>query len=151
MKSWRIVVHLDYNLLERCDGCGACSDICPSCLNLPGYDPRKVIKDILADNYEHWLTSKSIWQCLECHNCLELCYQRYGFENAMTAMRTLAAKRGITPPQVKRGWDIFLKTGRLGDPQLPARKRLGLPPAAKGGTEDLKRLFKVYKHSKGTK
>ncbi len=139
---------LDLKLLEVCSRCGACYHICPSCLNLPDYDPRAVIKDILAGKYEKWLNHKSIWQCLECHHCLEICFQRYGFENAMTAMRTVASKKGITSPQVKRGWDMFIKTGRLGEPMASARKKLNLPESAKSGAEDFKKMVKLYQEEK---
>ncbi|GMR04595.1 MAG: hypothetical protein BMS9Abin23_0495 [Thermodesulfobacteriota bacterium] len=132
--------HLNMNLLEMCSKCGACYDVCPSSLAFRTYDPRAVIKDILEGNFEHWLQSKEIWQCLECHHCLEMCYQNYGFENAMTAMRTLATKKGYFPPQVKRGWAMFVKTGRLGEPNTGARKRLGLPEARKSGREEFKKL-----------
>ncbi|HAG50987.1 MAG: hypothetical protein A2X87_06665 [Deltaproteobacteria bacterium GWC2_42_51] len=139
---------LNPKLLEVCSRCGACYHICPACLNLEGYDPRAVIKDILAGTYEKWLNHKSIWQCLECHHCLEICFQHYGFENAMTAMRTLTAKKRMTPVQVKRGWDMFIKTGRLGEPAAPARKKLGLPEAAKSGAEDFKKIVKIYQERK---
>lgn len=139
---------LNFKLLEQCSKCEACYNICPSCLNLEGYDPRAVIKDILAGQYEKWLEHKSIWQCLECHFCLEMCYQHYGFENAMTAMRLLAAKKGMTPPQVKRGWDMFIKTSRLGEPATSARKKMGLPEAAKSGAEDFKKIMKIYQERK---
>ena len=133
--------HLDMKLLEMCSRCGACYDVCPSCLTFPGYDPRAVIRDILKGEYEHWLRSKHIWQCLECHHCLEMCYQHYGFENAMTAMRTIATKKGYYPAQVKRGWTMFVKTGRLGEPNAGARKRLGLPEAKKGGGDEFKIIY----------
>ena len=139
---------LDLKLLEVCSRCGACYHICPSCLNLPDYDPRAVIKDILAGKYEKWLNHKSIWQCLECHHCLEICFQHYGFENAMAAMRTVASKKGITSPQVKRGWDMFIKTGGLGEPMASARKKLNLPEAAKSGAEDFKKMVKIYQEEK---
>ncbi|MBI5874326.1 MAG: 4Fe-4S dicluster domain-containing protein [Deltaproteobacteria bacterium] len=140
---------LNIKLLEVCSKCGACYHICPSCLNLnEGYDPRAVIKDILAGQYEKWLSHKSIWQCLECHHCLEICFQHYGFENAMAAMRTLASKKGLAPTQVKRGWDMFIKTSRLGEPAAPARKKLGLPEAAKSGAEDFKKILKIYQERK---
>jgi heterodisulfide reductase subunit C len=135
---------LNLKLLEVCSRCGACYHICPSCINLPDYDPRAVIKDILAGKYEKWLNHDSIWQCLECHHCVEICFQHYGFENAMTAMRTIAAKMGITPPQVKRGWEMFIKTGKLGEPMASARKKLNLPEAKKSGTEDFKKMVKIY-------
>ena len=139
---------LNLKLLEVCSRCGACYHICPSCLNLEGYDPRAVIKDILAGTYEKWLNHKSIWQCLECHHCLEICFQHYGFENAMAAMRTVASKKGLATSQVKRGWDMFIKTSRLGEPMASARKKLNLPEAAKSGAEDFKKLVKIYQEKK---
>ncbi|MBI5559939.1 MAG: 4Fe-4S dicluster domain-containing protein [Deltaproteobacteria bacterium] len=138
-------IHLDFDLLEKCNRCGACYDICPSCLNIDGYDPRAVIKDILNGNAGRWLTSVHIYQCLECHHCLEICYQNYGFENAMTAMRLRAARQGIHPPQVRRGWDMFVKTSRLGEPSLAARKKLGLPEPRESGKEEFLKLLEVYR------
>lgn len=140
---------LNIQLLELCSRCGACFSICPSCITLPGYDPREVIKDIISGDWEKWLSSKAIWQCLECHHCLELCFQHYGFESAMTAMRTIAAKRGIHPVQVKRGWEMFVKTSRLGEPALPARKKLGLPEPNKSGVEDFKKMHALLKEKRG--
>ena len=139
---------LDFNLLAQCAGCEACYSICPSCITFESYDPRAVIKDILAGDHEKWLDGESIWQCLECHYCLEMCYQHYGFENAMTAMRALATKRGIFPIQVKRGWEMFVKGGRLGEPNLPARKKLGLPEPKKGAPEEFMKLHELVKRSR---
>lgn len=139
---------LNFDLLKKCNECGGCYSICPSCMHIADYDPREVIKDLIHGEHEKWLNSKQIWQCLECHHCLEICYQHYGFENAMTALRLLATKKGIHPPQVKRGWEMFAKTGRLGEPQMPARKKLGLPEPAASGTEEFKKLFAVYSERK---
>ncbi|MCK5236367.1 MAG: 4Fe-4S dicluster domain-containing protein [Deltaproteobacteria bacterium] len=139
---------LNFDLLQKCLGCGACYDLCPSSLHIEGYDPRAVIGDILQGEHEKWLEHKSIWQCLECHHCLEICYQHYGFENAMTAMRMLATKKGLNPPQVKRGWEMFAKTGRLGEPAMPARKKLNLPEPAASGKEEFVKLYEIYKKSK---
>ena len=62
-----------------------------------------------------------------------------------------AAKKGTTPPQVKKGWDIFMKTGKLGEPTASARKKLNLPEAAKSGAEDFKKIVKIYQERKETK
>lgn len=136
-------VNLDFRLLGECLKCGACYHVCPSSLNIEGYDPRAVIKDILAGEYKKWLGSKHIWQCLECHQCLEMCFQHYGFENAMTAMRAVATRMGANPPQVKRGWDTFIKTGRLGEPS-PKRKKLNMPELKASGSEELHTLLALY-------
>ena len=132
---------LDLKLLEMCSKCGACYAICPSCVNIPGYDPRAVISDILEGEHEKWINHHSIWECLECHFCLEMCYQHYGFENAMTALRNIATRKGSHPPQVKRGWEMFVKTSRLGEPALPARKKLGLPEPKASGAEEFRKLY----------
>ncbi|MCK4738523.1 MAG: 4Fe-4S dicluster domain-containing protein [Deltaproteobacteria bacterium] len=141
---------LNFDLLKKCADCGACYDLCPSSLHIEGYDPRAVIKDILAGDFEKWTDSEHIWQCLECHHCVEICFQHYGFENAMTAMRKYATRSGKHPIQVKRGWDMFAKTGRLGEPNLGARKRLNLPEPAESGEEEFKKLFAIYKADKKT-
>jgi len=146
-----IEARLDMKLLEMCSKCGACFSICPACQYLPGYDPRAVIADILKGEWEKWIPSKSIWQCLECHHCLETCFQHYGFENAMTALRTVAAKRGAHPVQVKRGWDMFVKTSRLGEPALPARKKLDLPPPKDAGAAEFKKLHALIKTAREEK
>ena len=138
---------LNFKLLEMCADCGACYNVCPSCLHIEGYDPRAVIKDILAGTHERWLTSKHIWQCLECHHCLEICFQHYGFENAMTALRTLAIKKGMNPTQVKKGWEMFVKSGRLGEPS-PMRKRLGLPEPPGSAKEEFLKLYSLYRESR---
>jgi heterodisulfide reductase subunit C len=138
---------LNFKLLEVCADCGACYNVCPSSLHIEGYDPRAVIRDILAGTYERWLTSKHIWQCLECHHCLEICFQHYGFENAMTALRTLAVKKGITPTQVKKGWEMFAKSGRLGEP-FPMRKRFGLPEPKQSAKEEFLKLHSLYRESR---
>lgn len=136
---------LNFKLLEMCSKCGACYSICPSCMNIPGYDPREVIRDILSGDHDRWLSSRHIWECLECHYCVEICYQHYGFENAMTALRNIATRKGMHPPQVKRGWEMFVKTGKLGEPALPARKKLGLPEPKASGGEELKKLYSLLK------
>ena len=143
-----IKADLNLKLLEKCAGCGACYSICPSCISFEGYDPRKVIRDILDGKHEKWLTSVHIWQCLECHYCLEMCYQHYGFENAMTAMRLYATKKGVHPSQVKRGYDMFIKTGKLGEPALPPRKKLGLPEPSKSGMDEFLKMAELYRESK---
>ncbi|HEY4708443.1 MAG TPA: 4Fe-4S dicluster domain-containing protein [Thermodesulfobacteriota bacterium] len=139
---------LNFKLLEMCSKCGACYSICPSCMNIPGYDPRDVIRDILKGEHEKWLASRHIWECLECHYCLEMCYQHYGFENAMTALRNIAARKGLHPPQVKRGWEMFVKTSRLGEPALPARKKFGLPEPKGSGAEEFRKLYALLQEKR---
>lgn len=66
----------------------------------------------------------------------------------MRAIRTIATKKGLAPPQVKKGWDMFIKTGKLGEPSAAARKKLNLPEAAKSGIEDFKKILNIYQERK---
>ena len=50
---------LDFKLLQMCADCGACYNVCPSCLHFEGYDPRAVIKDILAGEHERWIRERA--------------------------------------------------------------------------------------------
>ena len=139
---------LNFRLLQMCADCGACYSICPSCMHIPGYDPREVVKDVLEGNHDKWIDSEHIWQCLECHFCLEMCYQHYGFESVMTALRTVAAKKGIHQPQLKRGWDMFAKTGRLGEAAMPARKKFNLPEPRASGVDEFRKLMELLKEAR---
>ncbi|MEK6790189.1 MAG: hypothetical protein AABY45_00625, partial [Deltaproteobacteria bacterium] len=60
----------------------------------------------------------------------------------------VATKRGIFPVQVKRGWDMFAKTGKLGEPAMPARKKMGLPAPAISGGDELKKLCALLKEKR---
>ncbi|MFQ6111518.1 MAG: hypothetical protein ACE5LX_05745, partial [Nitrospinota bacterium] len=105
-------------------------------------------RDILRGDGEQHLTSEQIWQCVECHTCTEMCPQVYSWETVMQGIKAEAMRRGLAPEQVKRGIELWQKTGRLGEPKLPARKKLGLPEPAKGGLEHLKKLKELLEREK---
>ncbi|MDI6870438.1 MAG: heterodisulfide reductase-related iron-sulfur binding cluster [Bacillota bacterium] len=126
---------------ERCYRCGACVSDCPVAQSQPGFDPNALIGLFVQGRSGELLADGSFWQCLECHTCLELCPQRFGMEQVFTALKHLAIQRRQLPGGVKIGVDMFVKTGRLGEPDLRTRRKLGLsdPPAA--GAEELRQLL----------
>jgi len=45
--------------------------------------------------------------------------------------------------------ELFEKTGKLGEPSKPGRKKYGLPPATESGGEELKRLLAILREDTG--
>ncbi len=137
--------HFDAAALERCLACGGCRQNCPIYLKFENYRPEEVIRDILSGDAEQHLASEQAWQCAECHTCTEMCPQVYSWETVMRGIKSEAMRRGLAPEQVKRGIEMWRKTGKLGEPKLPARKKLGLPEPARSGLEDLKKLAELLR------
>lgn len=133
-------MELDLVAIKRCIECRGCEHDCPSFRFIEGYNPTAVNRDILNGEIEKWIASKMIWQCIECHTCTEMCPQVYSWETVLTRLKAEAIKRGLAPKTVLKGISAFAKTGRLMEPRLSARDKLGLPEIALDGAEDIRRL-----------
>ncbi len=131
----------DKDSLVRCYNCSACKNDCPMSLSFESYNPPLVIKMILENDIERAMSSKIVWECLECHTCVELCPQNYSWEKVLTTLKNLALKNDVGPQKVKKAGELFFKTLRLGDPQEGMRKKLGLPPAKKILDNEFKRIL----------
>lgn len=133
--------HLDLASVRRCYECGACVADCPVAEIVEPFKPNELIGRLLDGKIEELLAAKAIWYCVGCHTCYELCPQKFGMEKVFTVLKHLAMERGLMPPPVKGGLDMFRKTGRLGAPDERNRKKLGLEPFPAGGEEELARLL----------
>ncbi|MDN5348487.1 MAG: heterodisulfide reductase subunit [Clostridia bacterium] len=133
--------HLDLQAVRKCYECGACVVDCPVAESSNTFNPNRLIGEVLAGKIEELISSPEIWKCLECHTCYELCPQKFGMEKVFSTLKHLAMERNILPPPLKGGVDMFMKTGRLGNPDERARKKYGLGPAATTGREDLRKLL----------
>ena len=78
--------HLVENL-ESCLQCGRCTGVCPVANLSPSYNPRQIIRDILAGNKDRWLRSEEIWRCFWCANCYTLCPMDIPFPLLMMQLR----------------------------------------------------------------
>jgi len=136
-------MHELFNLfaIERCLECRGCEQSCPVFQALADYNPNTLLQDILEGEVGPWLEREMIWQCLECHTCSEMCPQRYSWEDVFTTLKSLAIREGKAPEQVSRGVEILRRTGRLGEPRAPLRKKLGLPASPQLGWEELLSLL----------
>lgn len=143
----RLIKKGDFDLeaIKKCIECRGCERDCPSFKAIPAYDPTRINIEIVEGDGEKWLSSETIWQCLECHTCSEMCPQVYSWEKVMKILKTKALQNGFAPSMVARGVELFLKTGRLGEPRLPMRSELGLPRPAVCGTSDFKKLKEMLR------
>lgn len=132
---------VDLAAAERCHKCAACVVDCPVAQSHEDFDPNALIGQFVQGKINELLEAGRFWQCLECHTCFELCPQRFGMERVFTALKHLAIERHQIPGGVQIGLGMFVKSGRLGEPDARARRKLGLaePPAA--GAEELRRLL----------
>ena len=133
--------HWNYPLLRACAECGACVQDCPVARADPSYDPNALIKLLAAGEIEQVLESEDLWKCLECYTCAELCPNRYDQMNILRVAKHLAMLRGKAPAAVREGMRAFLEQGRLTEPSLAQRRRLGLPAVAPAPTEELRTLL----------
>ena len=78
--------------IRRCFACGTCAAGCPVTEIDPGYNPRKIIREVLFGMRKEVLSSPMIWYCLVCYRCYARCPQKVNFTDVMRALRYLAIK-----------------------------------------------------------
>jgi CoB--CoM heterodisulfide reductase subunit B len=139
--------YFDVQFLQKCYDCKACIEDCPTAKTLDSYDPNHVIGRVLDGKLEEVLESKDIWRCLECYTCYELCPHRVGMVSVFSRLKELATARGLAPYGIKAAQDSFRKNGALAEVVEISRKRLGLPPSKRSGTEELLKLLEDLEKS----
>jgi heterodisulfide reductase subunit C len=85
-----------YNLvpnLRECLQCGKCSGGCPVAAMNPSYNPRQIIRDVLAGVDERFLDSEEIWRCFWCAGCYMGCPVDIHYPLLMMQMRYRAVER----------------------------------------------------------
>ena len=132
---------VDMKVLQDCYRCGACVDDCPAAQVCEDFNPQEIVGKMLAGEIEELINDPRIWECLECHTCYEMCPQKFGMEKVITLLKHLAIQRGVMPSPAKAGIDIFMKTGKLGEPSKSQRKKLGLGEFPASGQEELIKLL----------
>ncbi len=137
--------YFDLASLKRCHVCRACENDCPSALNVPKFEPQAIIGRVLEGKLEELLKLPEIWNCVECHTCVELCPQRFGMEKVFTILKRLAVEQNMAPETMKNMIDTFSATSRLGKPQATLSKRLKLPQAKPSGMQEWRELLERFK------
>ncbi|MFA6710469.1 MAG: 4Fe-4S dicluster domain-containing protein [Candidatus Methanomethylophilaceae archaeon] len=125
--------------LDRCVGCGSCTDVCPSARN-GGVVPDEVVRSVLDGN-----DAKDIWKCLVCHRCSEVCPFGIDVSQMMICLRNSSDD---VPDRFRKTGKQMFEKGRLFTMAGRAesmRKELGLPV----GDVDESALDEVRKILKG--
>jgi len=90
-----LAAHPGAERVLNCFLCGTCTAGCPISEIDEGYNPRKIMRQILLGlNYET-LSSGDIWKCYQCHTCVAHCPQDVRFADIVRALREIAVEEGI--------------------------------------------------------
>jgi Fe-S oxidoreductase len=79
----------DSNVL-LCLECGKCTSICPAHRADPSFTPRGLVKQGLLSNYEDMPSEASMWSCITCRLCKEVCVSDVDIPEFVRAIRTEA-------------------------------------------------------------
>jgi CoB--CoM heterodisulfide reductase subunit B len=132
---------VDMVALRKCLECRACEDVCAAHRTDEAYSPFQLMEAIVEGRIEEALQHPHVWHCLECYECRERCFQRFGMVEAMKALKHLAIERGLAPKAILSGLDSFRKTGRLTKPSKAQRQKLGLPDVPEAGVDELQAVL----------
>jgi len=140
-KNKEIRKFFDLSFLLKCYSCGACDDDC-IISKMTEFSPNALIGKILRGKIDQVISDPSIWMCLDCYLCYELCPMGIGLIEIFTVLRNLAKERGFIPKGYEKEFNTFYEKGIVGMLSKAARSRVGLP-STKPDVGDLKELFNV--------
>jgi len=78
-----------------CFLCGTCTAGCPVSEIDGGFNPRKIMRQILHGDKDKTLSDGEIWKCYQCHTCVAHCPQDVRFADIIRALREIAVAEGI--------------------------------------------------------
>ncbi|MFX1289153.1 MAG: heterodisulfide reductase-related iron-sulfur binding cluster, partial [Promethearchaeota archaeon] len=140
-KNREIKENFDLNFLIKCHSCGACENDC-ILVKMTDFSPKKIIDKLLCGKIDEAISDPSIWMCLDCYLCFELCPMRVGLVEIFTILRNLATKKGFITKGFETEFNSFYQNGTIGMLSKTARKRVGLE-LHKPDVGDLKELFNL--------
>jgi len=78
-----------------CFLCGTCTAGCPVSEIDEGFNPRKIMRQILYGEKDETLSNGAIWKCYQCHTCVAHCPQDVRFADIVRVLREIAITEGI--------------------------------------------------------
>ena len=78
-----------------CFLCGTCTAGCPVSEIDEGFNPRKIMRQILYGEKDETLSNGAIWKCYQCHTCVAHCPQDVRFADIVRVLREIAVTEGI--------------------------------------------------------
>lgn len=143
-KNREIRKYFDPNFLFKCYSCRACDDDC-IISKLTEFRPSEIVYKLLEGRVEEVISDQSIWLCLDCYLCYELCPMRVGMIEIFSILRNLATERGYATKGYAREFYSFYQKGIIGLLSKSARNRVGLE-TNKPKVGDLKKLFNIIEN-----
>jgi len=107
--------------IRACLQCGLCSGTCPVGY-LMDFPPHKMIAALRAGMFEEVLSHDSIWLCVSCHACADVCPAQIPLtDGLMTVAKEEMVLAGNTPVELQ---DALEKSQRYGNPlgESPRRR-----------------------------
>lgn len=83
---------------SQCYQCGKCSAGCPV-REYTDCAPNKVVRLVQLGFDKEALNSRMMWLCAGCMTCSTRCPKKFDLARFMDAMRELALKHGVKPPE----------------------------------------------------
>lgn len=145
-KNREIQKYFDLEFLIKCHSCGACENDC-ILAKMTDFSPKRLINKLLSGKIDETISDPSIWMCLDCYLCFELCPMRVGLVEIFTILRNLATERGYVTKGFATEFKTFHQNGTIGMLSKTARKRVGLE-YNKPDVGDLKELFNLIEREK---
>ena len=87
--------------LKACFSCGTCTGACPVFRVESGFNPRRIIHEVLLGMRREVLSSKAIWLCARCYSCTNHCPQGVSFADIMVLLQDMAVKDGLATPELR--------------------------------------------------
>jgi heterodisulfide reductase subunit C len=94
-----------------CFLCGSCTAGCPISELDGDFDPRLIMRRILAGMKDAVLGDGEIWKCYQCHTCVAHCPQDVRFADIVRALREMSVEQGYfsasTAKRVEEAGAVF--------------------------------------------
>ena len=116
--------------LRTCLQCGNCSGVCPFGY-LMDYPPGKMISYLRADRFENVIGSESVWMCVSCYACTQVCPSKIPLTaGLMTRAKEELLLAGNVPTELQSALENSQRYGNpMGEsPRRRARWAKGLAP-----------------------
>ena len=84
----------------NCFLCGTCTAGCPISELEDDFNPRRIMRQILAGHKDDVLSGGEIWRCYQCHTCVAHCPQDVRFADIIRVLREMSAEEGKCDPKL---------------------------------------------------
>jgi Fe-S oxidoreductase len=103
----------DGERIRRCLQCGMCSGACPYGY-LMEYPPSRLITSMRAEEFDHVLDTDTVWLCISCYACTQVCPQQIPLTAAlMTRTKEELLLAGKVPSELSAALENSQRYGNV--------------------------------------